>query len=112
MRYFDKLQTLILHRHSRYNRKRTVILPEKYFHVSDQGNPTITCPHDIIQNANIVTWTNTATDTFDTEPNVVCIPSSGSSFTADQTTPVTCTATDDAQNTATCMFSATVGTFR
>ena len=94
------------------DRKQTeILLQVRYFHFSDTGNPTITCPNDIIQNANIVTWTNTATDTFDTEPTVVCIPSSGSSFPIDQTTPVTCTATDDAQNTASCTFSAIVGTF-
>ena len=58
-----------------------------------------------------VSWSSPMTsDTIDTTPQVSCNPSSGSTFGANQATVVTCTARDDAQNSATCMFSVTVGT--
>ena len=57
-----------------------------------------------------VTWPNPAsTDNFDTQPDVSCMPSSNSMFTVGMTTPVTCTATDNAGNQVTCTFSVTVG---
>ena len=49
----------------------------------------------------------TATDAVDPAPSVVCTPASGSTF-AIGTTPVTCTATDASDNSASASFTVTV----
>ena len=57
-----------------------------------------------------VSWSSpTTSDLIDTTPQVSCNPASGSTFGANQATEVTCTAVDDAQNSASCVFSVTVG---
>jgi hypothetical protein len=85
------------------------------FNVSDETDPVIDpCPADISVNADaggcdaVVTWTDpTATDNCDPSPTVVCSPPSGSPF-PQGTTPVTCTATDDCDNTDVCSFDVIV----
>ncbi|XP_072025140.1 hyalin-like [Amphiura filiformis] len=76
----------------------------------DQTNPVIgMCPANIVVSTNQVSYTvPSATDDVDQATSVSCSPSSDSIFPTDQSTPVTCTATDDAGNSATCMFSVTV----
>lgn len=57
----------------------------------------------------VVTWTApTATDIVDSSVAVNCLPASGSTF-AIGTTTVTCSATDDSNNTAQRSFTVTVG---
>ena len=51
----------------------------------------------------IVFFTVSSTDIGDASPTVVCVPPSGSFFPRG-TTFVTCTATDDSGNQATCVF--------
>src|SRR5262249_7690207 len=75
--------------------------------VVDQQVPVITCPAPIVAKATnpagaIVTFAPTASDNC---PNlqVVSVPASGSVFAAGDTM-VTCTATDAAVNSASCMF--------
>ncbi|MHC5004283.1 MAG: HYR domain-containing protein, partial [Planctomycetota bacterium] len=82
--------------------------------VDDTSPPALTCPDDITDvecagpGGSVVNYTTpTATDDCDDDVDVQCDPPSGSTFTAG-TTVVTCTATDDAGNTATCTFSVTV----
>ena len=76
---------------------------------TDQMNPTITCPASRTVNTNVVTWSDPAAqDDLDTTLQVSCNPASGSTFAAGPNT-VTCTATDDATNSAMCTFSVTVG---
>ena len=78
------------------------------WYTTDTANPTIMCPGNQVSR-NPVSWTDpTASDLIDTAVRVVCVPSSGSTFT-DPVTPVTCTATDDAMNSAMCSFSVTLG---
>jgi uncharacterized repeat protein (TIGR01451 family) len=81
--------------------------------VSDNEDPSITCPADVNANTAAGTCAATvgysdpsATDNCGT-PSVVCVPSSGSSF-AVGTNSVTCTATDAAGNSAQCMFNVIV----
>ena len=77
---------------------------------TDQQNPMITCPSDMTVSSSQVTWQNpVSTDNFDMQPDISCSPSSNSMFAVGMTTPVTCMATDNAGNTATCTFSVTVG---
>ncbi len=85
--------------------------------VEDSENPTIVCPADIVESADpgacetVVTWIDPVigTDALDNcgVVTVVCNPPSGSTFPVG-TTPVTCTATDAAGNTAVCSFDVTV----
>jgi len=85
--------------------------------VSDSTDPLITVPDDITREATgpngaPVTFTATATDTFDdgtSNPNVTvsCIPASGSTFPLGPTT-VECTATDNSGNFVTDSFDVTV----
>ncbi|XP_072025139.1 uncharacterized protein [Amphiura filiformis] len=75
----------------------------------DQGNPTITCPGDITTSSTQVTLSDpTVTDVFDTAPQILCSPTSDFTFPIGASTPVTCTATDKAENSASCTFSVTV----
>ena len=81
--------------------------------VSDNQNPTLTCPTPIVTNtapdtcaANVTYTVPTASDNCP-GATVMCSPSSGSSFPRGVTT-VTCTATDASNNTASCTFTVTV----
>ena len=56
----------------------------------------------------VATWTATATDAADPAVPVSCAPASGGTFAVGSTT-VTCTATDDAGNTAQRTFAVNVG---
>ncbi|MBI3951712.1 MAG: HYR domain-containing protein [Acidobacteria bacterium] len=80
--------------------------------VVDQTPPTITCPANITESCGIaggavVGFTATTTDACDPNPTLTCTPASGSLFPVGTTT-VTCTATDDSGNTASCSFMVTV----
>ncbi|XP_072034031.1 hyalin-like [Amphiura filiformis] len=77
--------------------------------ILDQQSPSLNnCPSDMSVSSNQVHWTDpTATDNIDTSPTVSCIPPSGEFFSTGDTT-VTCIATDDATNTATCTFTVTL----
>jgi len=78
----------------------------------DSAPPTITCPANITVTAApgkksaIVNYTVTAADNC-SPVTVTCNPPSGSSFQI-ATTPVSCTATDSANHTASCGFTVTV----
>ncbi len=74
----------------------------------DGTRPVLTLPATIVAEATsasgaVVPYTVTATDNEDSAPNVACTPVSGSTFALGQTT-VSCTATDDAGNSATGSF--------
>lgn len=74
--------------------------------------PVLTAPADITVNATsaagaTVDFTATATDVEDGALTPLCTPASGTTF-AIGPTPVTCTATDSAQATATSTFNVTV----
>jgi len=78
----------------------------------DSTPPTITCPANITVTAasgkrlTIVTYAVTAADNC-SPVTVTCNPPSGSSFPIG-TTPVSCSATDASNNTASCSFTVTV----
>ena len=80
--------------------------------VHDMQPPAITCPPDLTVGTapgscfSNVAFTVTGSDLCGTA-NVLCAPPSGSAF-AKGLTPVNCTATDAASNTATCTFTVTV----
>jgi hypothetical protein len=82
--------------------------------VRDTMPPMISCPanlsvlNDPNQAGAVVHFAVTATDTCDATPTIVCTPPSGSVFPAGVTTPVTCTATDDTGNQASCGFTVKV----
>ncbi len=77
---------------------------------TDQVDPTITCPSDITVFPSQVSWNApNANDDLDTMIDIECTPSSGSTFAVDQTSTVTCTATDNAGNSVECTFMVTVG---
>ena len=76
--------------------------------VMDTKPPVLTLPADITTTSTVVTWTATAVDAIDGSRPVDCDPASGSTFTAGETTLVTCTATDTRQNTAFGHFNVTV----
>ncbi len=85
--------------------------------VTDDEDPAIVCPANITTTTDanacsaVVTWTDPVIGTDATDNcgvvSVVCNPPSGSTFPLG-TTPVTCTATDAAGNTATCTFDVVV----
>jgi len=81
--------------------------------VNDTQPPTITCPADQSATATspsgvVVTYpAPTVSDNCPAVTPPVCTPASGSNFPLG-TTPVQCTATDAAGNTATCSFNVTV----
>jgi hypothetical protein len=80
--------------------------------VPDRTPPVLTVPNDITVKAqNLagarVTYTASATDNVDPAPDVVCTPPSGTAFPIGKTT-VTCTASDNAGNTATKSFNIVV----
>ncbi|MBI3949178.1 MAG: HYR domain-containing protein [Acidobacteria bacterium] len=82
---------------------------------ADTTPPTITCPAPITTTCTsaagaVVTFSATATDVCDSTPTVTCTPASGSTFPIGTTT-VTCTATDDSGNSASCTFTVTVNPF-
>lgn len=80
---------------------------------SDTTDPIVTVPSDITAEATsssgaVVTFVTSATDeTSPANPAVTCVPASGSTFPLG-TTPVTCSATDDAGNTGSASFNITV----
>jgi hypothetical protein len=81
--------------------------------VNDTTAPQITCPQNItvnpeqgVCNPTVNYTTPTATDNC-SSTTVMCTPASGSSFPLGTTT-VTCTATDQSNNMAQCMFTVTV----
>ena len=77
---------------------------------TDGEAPIIMCPADIYVSTRQSSWDDpTVSDNFDTELDVSCSPPSGSTFTSGETETVTCTAVDDAMNSAQCMFDVTVG---
>ena len=83
--------------------------------VDDVTDPILdSCPEDItIDSAPasceaVVNYEDpAATDNCDSSPSVVCDPPSGSTFPAG-TTPVTCTATDDCDNSGQCAFNVII----
>ena len=81
--------------------------------VIDTRPPTITTPGDLTVTAPspdgdaTVTYTVTATDNVDDNPQLTCQPPSGSTFPLGVTT-VRCTATDSAGNTSAASFTITV----
>jgi hypothetical protein len=83
------------------------------FTVLDTTSPTITTPGDITVNSDagrngaVVTFNVTARDDCQPDQPVVCTPASGSFFPVG-TTQVTCTATDEAGNSATGSFEVNV----
>jgi len=79
--------------------------------VSDSTPPVVACPGDSSTSATsaegaVVTFVATATESCGSA-TVVCVPASGSTFPIGATT-VTCTATDEAANSASCSFAVTV----
>ncbi|XP_071959784.1 hyalin-like [Antedon mediterranea] len=80
--------------------------------VNDVDAPTLTCPRNIEENSStdqaIVTWNDpSVTDNVDTCLSATCTPPSGSSFNIGST-DVTCSATDSAGYTGSCVFTVTV----
>ncbi|MBI3847427.1 MAG: HYR domain-containing protein, partial [Planctomycetes bacterium] len=77
----------------------------------DTTAPVITCPGDVTVECTggltPVTFTATATDACDGPVTVTCTPPSGTGFRLGST-PVSCTATDSSQNSATCTFNVIV----
>jgi hypothetical protein len=80
--------------------------------IQDTTAPTLNLPANItvpqiIPAGAVVNFTVTATDIVDTNPTVVCVPPSGSTFPVGTTT-VNCSATDDYNNTSNGSFTVTV----
>jgi hypothetical protein len=80
--------------------------------IADLVPPVLTVPSGVKVNATgpsgaRVTYSVSATDNVDPQPSVNCRPPSGSTFRIGTTT-VTCTATDNADNTATKAFPVVV----
>ena len=80
----------------------------------DPTPPTITCPSDVTETndvsacgAVVAFGEAIATDDMDPDVDVSCSPANNTFF-AVATTPVTCTATDNAGNSAQCQFDVTV----
>jgi hypothetical protein len=79
----------------------------------DTNPPAINCPSNIAAVASssrvgtVVHYAVSATDDMDASPTIECTPPSGSTFPVG-TTPVICTATDDAGNVSRCTFDVTV----
>jgi parallel beta-helix repeat protein len=81
--------------------------------VTESTPPTVTCPSNIIQSAEMgqcsaaVTFTATASDNCDGALTPTCNPASGSRFQKGTTT-VTCTATDRSNNQGSCNFTVAI----
>jgi hypothetical protein len=80
--------------------------------VQDTTAPSLNLPANITEEATgpggaVVTFNATATDLVDSNVDVTCAPASGSTFELGPTT-VTCTATDDYNNSTTRSFDVTV----
>jgi hypothetical protein len=78
----------------------------------DTEDPVLVLPGDFTVEATsasgaVVTFTASATDNVDPAPAVSCTPPSGSTFSI-TATPVSCTAIDDADNSATGTFTVSV----
>ena len=79
--------------------------------LTDVKKPTIICPDDIVASTINVTWPDPdVNDNIDTIPAVLCDHSTNFTFPVGETT-VSCSATDDAGNSATCTFNVTVGMY-
>ncbi len=81
--------------------------------VNDTENPVISCPGDISSCETTVSVPNVTATDCDAGVTVQCTPSmvgGDFTFTDGQTTTVTCTASDDANNSATCSFDVVVDT--
>ena len=87
--------------------------------VIDTGAPTITCPQDIVQRlaqgstTTVVTYSASAVDNSDPNPDITFSIASGSAFegpvrAAELTHQVVAIATDHAGNTDTCTFEVTI----
>ena len=77
----------------------------------DVEDPTIVCPDDIVASTINVTWPDPdVNDNIDTMPDLSCDHSTNFTFIPGETT-VSCAATDDAGNSATCTFNVTVGMY-
>ncbi len=81
---------------------------------ADTTAPELSCPGSVIvadeplgPPGTIVTFSVTAQDDYDLDPDVVSVPPSGSVFPRGATL-VTCTATDTAGNRSACQFTVTV----
>jgi hypothetical protein len=79
----------------------------------DDGPPVVSVPSDMTVEAQsalgaVVTWSASATDLVSGPLPVDCAPASGALFSLDETTPVTCQATDGAGNTTSASFNVTV----
>jgi hypothetical protein len=81
--------------------------------VTDTTGPTLAAHGDVSvtttdpSGATVNYTPPAASDAVDSDPSVVCMPASGSSFVAGPT-PVTCTATDDSGNESTSTFNVNV----
>ena len=81
--------------------------------VQDTTPPGLQVPADIVRHATspsgaVATYETSASDPVDLSVDIVCDPSSGSTFPLGQTV-VTCTATDDSGNSTIDTFTVTVG---
>jgi hypothetical protein len=77
------------------------------------GPPIVSVPSDMTAEAEsalgaLVSWSASATDVVSGPLPVECTPASGALFSLDETTPVTCQATDGAGNTTSASFNVTV----
>ena len=68
----------------------------------------ITCPGNLVTTNPVQYPDPTVSDNFDPTPDVNCNPQEGMNFVT-RTTTVTCIATDEAGNSASCMFTVTLG---
>ena len=79
--------------------------------LTDEKDPTIVCPDDIVISSTNVTWPDPVVDdNIDTMLDALCNPLTDSTFPIGET-EVKCKVTDDAGNFATCRFNVTVGMY-
>ncbi len=81
--------------------------------VKDTTAPSLNCPADLVLDpislsGNPVSFQTPVSDICDPQVAVVCSNPSGSTFAMGTTTPVTCTATDDATNATSCSFNVKI----
>ncbi|WP_344136208.1 HYR domain-containing protein [Pedococcus bigeumensis] len=81
--------------------------------VTDETPPALTVPDDIVEEATspagaVVSWSTSATDLVDGAVVVHCTPTSGTQFSLDTPTTVSCSATDAHGNDATRSFKVNV----
>ncbi len=95
--------------HVRQKHHATPVFTVPHCLIQDTTDPTIRCPMDLTQSNDQPTFSPTVDDNIDDNPDVNCNPASGSSFAVGQSTEVTCTVTDNVDNSASCMFDITIG---